>query len=190
MQPSRALTLALLLTGTGCSTSSSAAAGDTPLCDDGDAGPTPCLGCAVPSAVWADAGPLSCPRSIETYCDQNVTPVPATTAPSCPPGDWSAVLASARQYGSPFPLYACDGFELATPSWWCGEATVLFVYDGASGHLASVVELGGGAHAGQQTCLAGGGDAPSLDAVSAHCRVFVCGDGEDASACGADAGPG
>ena len=177
----------LLAFGAACSTQGSTG-DDTPVCatTDGGAAQT-CLGCAVPSAVWADGGALSCPRSIQDYCDPSSMPTPSTTPPSCLPSDWSSVVASEKQYGSPLVFYECDAVNLATPSWSCGVGTnVLFVYDKASGQLGSVVELGAAGHAGQQTCLAGANSAPMLDLEASHCKMFECfppDSGLDAGAC-------
>jgi hypothetical protein len=150
------------------------------------------MGCAVPAAQWADAGSLACPRTVADYCNQNVTPIPATTAISCPPPDWSTLLDQVRQYGSPAPFFECDGYDLASVDWSCGAgADVVFVYDGPSGKLTSAIELGGGAHDGQQTCLAGAASVSALDLVAAKCRVLDCfapDSGIDTGMCDLDAG--
>ena len=144
---------------------------EVPRCSEPDGGQYVCMGCAVPAATWADAGVLSCPRSIADYCDQNRDPIPATTPPDCPPSDWDALLAFERAYTGPPVFYECDAFNLASPGWWCGSGTnVLFVYDKASGRLTTAIEE----MAGQQTCLAGPGTASYVARYPAGCTAFHC----------------
>lgn len=187
------IAIVLLLGGAACTPQTPSSSNDAPLCVSTEGGkPEPCLGCAVPEARWAEAGPLSCPRPIADYCNQNASPIPSTTAPDCPPSDWNALLASERKYGWPPIFYECDGFNLTMPSWSCGIGTnVLFVYDGVSGQLTSAVEFGAAQHSGQQTCLAGASSIEPLNLVSAHCRIFNCfppDSGIDAGQCDLDAG--
>jgi len=54
------------------------------------------------------------------------------------------------------------------------STNVLFVYDGPSGQLVSVVELDAAHHTDQQTCLAGASSAQFLDFTAAKCRRFDC----------------
>ena len=173
----RPITLVLSLVAAGCSsTQASSSSSETPLCFSPDGGQQPCLGCAVPKAQWAAKGPLSCPRSVADYCDQNARPVPSTTAPGCFPSDWSTLFASQIGGGGFVMGFTCDGFNLAfAPGWSCGTSTeVLFVYDGPSGKLASVVELDSAHHPDQQTCLAGASSTQFLDFTGARCKPFDC----------------
>lgn len=144
---------------------------DVPYCAESDGGRKVCFGCAVPTAHWADSGVLSCPRPVSEYCDQNANPVPPTTAPSCPPSDWSSLIASELASGYPPLFYACDAFDIGIPEWSCGSgASVLFVYDKASGELAASVEE----KAGKETCLAGPSQFDYVSVALGNCTLYSC----------------
>lgn len=187
-----ALWLVVGLGSAACSSTTPSRSSPGPRCVVDGGKTEPCLGCAVADAQWVDSGALDCPRSVADYCDQNAKPVPSTTAPSCPPATWNALLQSEKQHGWPPTFYECEGFNLAAPEWSCGVGTnVLFVYDGASGQLTNAVEVGGAQHPGKQTCLAGASGIPSVDLVAANCKLFRCfppDSGIDAGTCDLDAG--
>jgi hypothetical protein len=86
----------------------------------------------------------------------------------------------------------CDGFNIANAGWSCGgSATVDFLYDKGSGQLVSAIELGDGAHAGQQTCLAGSTSMAPVALPLAHCTLHQCfpnDSGIDSGTCNLDGG--
>jgi hypothetical protein len=154
----------------GCQTAQTPTNSDVPVCEDADGGSWLCRGCATPSATWADAGTLSCPRSIDAYCFPS-SPATAAASPACWPARWSDLVSYAQTTGSPY--FECSGFNLAYGTYGCGLTDVAFVYDNATGELTSVIEAAiGGALENSETCLAGAGSAPFLDARG--CTEVYC----------------
>lgn len=153
-----------------CVGETTAPSSDVPYCSSPDGGRQVCMGCATPSASWADSGALSCPRSIDDYCSQTMTPIPPTTAPGCPPPAWSDVMTSAETNGWPSLFYDCDGFNLVLADWYCGDGTnVLFVYEKSTGKRVAAVE----SSRRGQTCLAGASTADYLS-LTGRCTLHAC----------------